>query len=373
MGIEEGPDVAKLRQLRELLPATSAGIYLDTAARGPLPAETAAAMRDADDWELRVGRATEGRDEDLAQRVEEAKAVLAALIVGDPADVTLTAGVGHALSICAWAPDWRAGDRAIVVGHHHADALRGLAERFGLDLMIVEAKRIPDKMTPRTRLVMLPHVDPSTGALLPTQPIAQATSESGTWLVLDASLSAGAIALDVTALGVDFVALPGDRWLLGPEATGALWIGPRPRAAGFMGDWAKAELGRTAVLGLARSVGWLEMYVGLEWAYARGRQLTKRLHAALSVAPGVELLTDQDALATVACFRLPAWPVEEGLAELRRRVFAVVSPTQNRTAIRASVAWFNTEEEIDRFAEAVVEIARHTPETIPRRPPLVVR
>ena len=83
----------KVARLRELLPATSAGIYLDTAYRGPLPAETAAAMREADDWELRVGRATEGRDEDLAQRVEEARAVLAALLVADPSEIVLTAGV----------------------------------------------------------------------------------------------------------------------------------------------------------------------------------------------------------------------------------------------------------------------------------------
>ena len=64
---EDSADAGKLRALRELIPATSAGIYLDTAYRGPLPAETAAAMRDADDWELRVGRASEGREEDAAQ------------------------------------------------------------------------------------------------------------------------------------------------------------------------------------------------------------------------------------------------------------------------------------------------------------------
>src|SRR6185437_11097151 len=70
-------DDAKLARLRDLLPATSAGIYLDTATFGPLPSETAAAMREADEWELKVGRPTVGRDEDMEQRVEEARAVLA--------------------------------------------------------------------------------------------------------------------------------------------------------------------------------------------------------------------------------------------------------------------------------------------------------
>ena len=80
-------DEAKVARLRELIPATSAGIYLDTAYRGPLPAETAAAMREADDWELRVGRATEGRAEDFAQRRAEAQAVIAALIGADPDEI----------------------------------------------------------------------------------------------------------------------------------------------------------------------------------------------------------------------------------------------------------------------------------------------
>jgi len=312
---------AKLRALRELLPATGAGIYLDTATRGPLPAETAAAMRDADDWELRVGRAIEGRAEDVAQRLEEARAVLAALLVADPAEITVTHGGGDALSRLA----------------------RVAAER---------------------RLALVLHVDPNTGAMADPK---QSDGDGDTLLVLDATLSAGAIPLDVATLGVDAVAFSADRWLLGPETTGALWVGPR------FGPVEQPELGRTSLVGLARSVGWLEMYVGLEWAYDRGRHLAQRLHAALSGTRGVDVTTAPESMATIVCCRLPAWPVEEVIAELRRRVFAIVGPTDDGESIRASVAWFNTEEEIDRFADAVAELARHTPVTLPRRPPLVVQ
>ena len=56
-------------------------------------------MREADDWELKVGRATVGRDEDLEQRVEEARAVLAALLVADPSEIVLTPGVDAALAL----------------------------------------------------------------------------------------------------------------------------------------------------------------------------------------------------------------------------------------------------------------------------------
>ena len=51
------PDDEKIPAIREALPSTAAGIYLNTGAAGPLPRETAHAMAEAEAWELRTGRA----------------------------------------------------------------------------------------------------------------------------------------------------------------------------------------------------------------------------------------------------------------------------------------------------------------------------
>ncbi len=288
-------DDAKLSRLRDLLPAVAAGIYLDTATFGPLPAETAAAMREADDWELRVGRATVGRDEDMEQRDEEARAVLAALLVADPSEIVLTAGVDAALALAG-----RLGDR-----DHRS--------------------------------------------------------------VIDASLAVGAVPTEAAAMGADFLAFACDKWLLGPEPTAALWISPRVGSSA-LGVARPSGLSRTAVLGLARSVGWLEMYVGLDLVYRRTAALAARLRASLLAIPGVRVLNPAPAVMT---FGVDNWTVEDTVDELRRRVFAIVGLTPDRTAVRASVGWFNTESEIDTFVGAVREIAASTPDSIPRRLPLL--
>ena len=308
-------DEEKVRQLRELLPATGAGIYLDTASRGPLSAETAAAMREADDWELRVGRVWDGRDEDVIQRHDEARAVLGALIGANPDDITITPGL---------------------------DAAAGLTERV-LGVAPEQIHRL---------------VDPATGELL-------SVSRAGTPLVIDASLAVGAVPLAVSEFDADALIFAADRWLLGPENVAAVWLKTGAAGTGM-------SLARTQLIGLARSVGWLEMYVGLDWIFERGDRLARRLHDLLSGLPDVELLTPSSAMGAIVSFRLPAWPVDQALTELRRRVFAIVNQPPGLDAIRASVAWFNTDEEIDRFAAAVAEVARHTPATLPRRETLIV-
>ena len=308
-------DDEKIARLRDLIPATSAGIYLDTAYRGPLPAETATAMREADDWELRVGRATEGRDEDVLQRHDEARAVLAALIGADLDAITVTPGIETAAALV---------ERVLGVG-------RDQIQR---------------------------HVDPWTGEVL-------AKREPGVPVVLDVSMSVGAVRVSVADLDADALIFATDRWLLGPENLASVWLRRPVEGTGM-------SIARTPLLGLARTVGWLEMYVGLEWIYERGQRLARVLHGRLSAAAGVEVVTRADAMATIVSFRIPGWPVDEALAEIRRRSFAIIGRSPDGDVIRASVAWFNTDQEIERFAAAVEEVARHTPESLPRRPTLVV-
>ena len=105
------PDAERLAAVRDGLPATAAGIYLNTGTSGPLPAETHAAMAQWSDRELRVGRANPADFPDMIARLDEARATVAALLGSDPDRVALTTSTTHGMNIATFAPDWRKGGR----------------------------------------------------------------------------------------------------------------------------------------------------------------------------------------------------------------------------------------------------------------------
>jgi L-cysteine/cystine lyase len=124
---------------------------------------------------------------------------------------------------------------------------------------------------------------------------------------------------------------------------------------------------RPSVVGFARSVGWLSMYVGLDWVYGRSAQLARAAAARLAGIAGVEVLTPRERMAGLVTFRIAGWSAQAALDELGARVFAIARAVAHLDAVRISVACFNSAEELERFAGAVELLAAHTPDTLPPR------
>ena len=114
------------------------------------------------------------------------------------------------------------------------------------------------------------------------------------------------------------------------------------------------------------------MYVGLPWVIARGTALARAAADRLASIPGVTLLTPRDRMATLVTFRIDGWPSQEAADELGTRIFSITRTIPDLDAIRISVGFFNTEDEIERFASAVELLARHTPETLPPKQRLTI-
>jgi len=369
-----GPD--RVRGLREVLTATGAGVYLATHVAGPIPAETMAAVHESDEMELRVGRAGPARDEDLEQREKEARAVAAAVLKASPERIALLHGVPEAarsVTIEVLARTDAPAPRIVLLeGIEPAivRAVRQVAEAAGATVESVT--RAPQILATDVVLVVMAHVDID-GRLADVPAVADAAHKAGARLLVDVGLSVGALDFGADALAADVVIAATHRWLLGPDALAIAWLAPH------MGDDLPARLrasagpfGRGAMLGLARSIGWLLMYVELPWAIARTEELADQLYEDLAAIDGVELSADLAAHGAVAALRIEGWDAEQAAEELSRSVFAILEVDADADVIRASVGAWNRETELARFVARVAELAEHTPETLPRRPSLTV-
>jgi len=371
------PDDEKVAAVREALPALGAGIYLDTGSVGPMPAETAAAMAEIADYELRIGRAAVDYWEGFLERLAEARGAMAAVVGADVDEIGITHSASDGVKAGVSSVALGLGDRIVttdVEGAGTLGAIRAGAARAGAEVAVVEIGPGDDDertisafeaaITPATRLVVASHVLSTNGAVLPVQRIAAIGHERGAAVVVDGSQVVGAIPVNVHDLGVDVYAIAGEKWLLGPEGTGAVWASPDAAADGLLwdGSWhaderidprvagsspnarrlEEAGHYRPAVTGFARSCGWLSMYVGLPWIHERGMAMARAAAERLARINGVQLLTPRDRMATLVTFRIRGWDADAALDEIRARTFLIARTIGRVAAIRLSVGFFTT-------------------------------
>jgi L-cysteine/cystine lyase len=402
------PDSEKVPAIRQLLPATGAGIYLNAGTCGPLPSETLHAMDEQAALELAVGRASVDGFVAFLDRMAEARAAVAALLVADPDDVALTHSTTDGINLALSSLPWVQGDRVITTSQEHPGVLgplQALRDRLGVEVEVVDVGDGGDDertlagvraaLERPARALVVSHVLWTTGAVLPVDRLGALAREAGAVSVIDGAQSAGAIPVALDELGVDAYAIPGQKWLLGPEGMGALWVRRTfadavvPASAAYLSyaSFDRSRGGtlhpgarrfeatgfhRPSVIGLARSVSWLTMYVGLAWAFERAARLAALAYDRLASIPGVAMVTPPAHGGTLVTFRIAGWTAASAAAELAPRVFAIIRDLPPIDALRISVGFWNTEEELERFAGAVELLASHTPETIPPRRTLTV-
>ncbi len=204
--------------------------YLDVAAQGPLPRASAQALRKAIEWKELPQRMPSDVYFGLPDRV---RGLLARIINAKPSEIAVTTGATTGLAAIAWGIEWKPEDEVLVAEREfpaHFTVFAPLAERGSLRLRTVrprgrflEAEDYVTAMGPHTRLVSASLVRFHDGTRLDARPLAEACRASGACLALDTSQCAGAMPLDVRALGVDFLLSSGYKWLLGPYGTGFFW------------------------------------------------------------------------------------------------------------------------------------------------------
>ena len=147
------------------------------------------------------------------------------------------------------------GDHVVTTSMEHNSLLRPLyahqKQGGGLTIVpagtdgLVDPDDIRRALTGRTRLIALGHISNVCGAIQPVDEIAAIARQAGALFLLDAAQSAGNERIDVSTTGIDLMAMPGHKGLLGPQGTGLLYVAPqvklRPLLYGGTGTHARTE------------------------------------------------------------------------------------------------------------------------------------
>ena len=300
----------------------SSRIYLDNAATSwPKPNAVWDAVSAAGKSAANAGRGGYASALAAAEIVDRARLLLARRFGGAADRTVLTLNATDALNM-AIKGILRAGDHVVTSSIEHNSVRRplaGLAAHGGITVTEVGADRdarvdaaaVVAALTPATRLVALTHASNVTGVHSDIESVAAACRERGVLFLVDAAQTAGAVPIDIDAIGIDLLAIPGHKGLLGPLGTGALLVGARLAETGA--DWTpwreggtgtssqsphqpetfpeRLEAGSPNVPGIAGLVAALE-YLDSEGASAlaeRTRQVAGRLLEGLLRIDGVEV------------------------------------------------------------------------------------
>jgi L-cysteine/cystine lyase len=347
-------------EARAQFPVLERYAYLNAGSTGPLPLAAVQAARGILERDLARGRSGPQFIEDVRERRERVRAGIAAVLGAPPELVALADSTTRGCQIVALGLALGPADEVVTSNEEHFGLLAQL-HASGARVVVTEADEdaLLAAVTPRTRLIAVSHVVWTTGRRLDPAGLRR---PDGPPLLVDGAQSAGAIPVDLA--GADFYTVSAQKWLCGPEPTGALFVRdpqrlrvampspfstkthdgsgpfePKDGAARFDSGW----IAGPALAGLEAA---LEVHP--EWRYDAAAAATARCRELLE--PLVEVVTPAGH-STLVSFRPPGDPADLVAALAERDV--VVREMPGRNLVRASCGWWTSEEDLRRLVDGL--------------------
>lgn len=384
-------DAEKVAAIRAELPVTGRYLYFNAGTNGPLPQRSHDALVATSALELSEGRIGSEAFTRFLQNLGDTRASVATLLGCDPAEIALTHNTTEGMNIALMGLHWQPGDEVVTSVAEHPGGLYPvylLHQRYGVRIRMTRIalpghdplEELRAALSPRTKAVVLSHVSWATGMVLPVRALADLAHSVGALFICDAAQSAGMVPSNVYALGVDAYACSGQKWLCGPDGTGALFVrrdrwadiqqtfisyfGIQPGMSDHDGHYVPASSAQRydvatiypgGLKALRESLRWIGDEIGWDWVYQRIATLGHYCYDALATLDGVTMMTPRDQMAGLVHFRV------EGIApaELTTALTAanmLIRDTHDPEANRVSTGFYNTEAEIDRLRQTIEQL-----------------
>jgi cysteine desulfurase / selenocysteine lyase len=331
--------------------------------------------------------------------VEHVYDAAASLINAHPDEIAIVENATRAWDMAFYSVPLGPGDRILTAMAEYASnyiAYLQVAARTGAVIEVIpddesgqlSVDALRQMIDEQVKLIAITHVPTNGGLVNPAAAVGRVAREAGIPYLLDACQSVGQLPVDVEAIGCDMLSATGRKYLRGPRGTGflyvrrallerlvppfldlhaATWVARdayeiRPDARRFE-NW---ETNYATKIGLGVAIDYARSW-GIETTWGRIRALATLLRDRLGAMPGVTVRDSGAERCGIVTFTMaghePARLVDELLAQGINVSFTTVRGTRldmearGLTAmVRASVHYYNSEGEIERFCTALAAV-----------------
>jgi L-cysteine/cystine lyase len=346
--------VATFEDVRAAYPVLEHVAYLNTGTNGPLARATVEAILAEELVDLAQGRGGEPYFSRALAMRDEVRAKLASHLGAEPSQVALTRSTTDGCNIVVAGLGLGPADEIVTTDVEHF-GLIGPLHASGAKVVAAPEDKVLEAVTERTRLIAISHVSWATGNALDPAAI---KAETGLPVLVDGAQSAGAIAVEAAA--VDYYAVSCQKWLCGPDVTGALVVArPDELQVALPSYFAQTEhepdgsytvrdgaerfdsgwIGTPSLAGLSAALD-----VHPDWRFERIAEMAAKCRS--EVAERFEVIT-KPSQAGLVTFRPKSDPTE--LVEKLRSEGVIVRELPGRNLIRVSCGYWTSDDDLERL------------------------
>ncbi len=318
---------------------------------------------------------------------DEYRGPMAEFIGAPMSSLALVRNATEGLNYVANGLDMKPGEQVLTTDEEHTSAMSAWnlkAKRYGTDLKQVRLPKPPKNKqqildildagrTDKTRVVMISHVNTSTGCVMPVKEICAWARQHGILSLVDGAHAVGMIPVNVTDMGCDFYVSSPHKWLLTPKGCGLIYV--RDEVCDRLwntiatGAWSDKSIraarfqlfGSTNVSILAGMKASLDLWktLGPDRIYGRIREMHAYMKKRVAELPGAEIQSapGEEFTAGICAVNFPKldrMKMQDWMYHKKRIRIRGTSATR----LRLSTHIYHSTADLDRFIEAAKEFLK---------------
>jgi L-cysteine/cystine lyase len=375
-----------IEKIREYFPQFKNVIYFNTGSSGPLPVPVIEEIMRYMEITKNEGSASPLLYDEIGKLNLRHK--IADFLKVREHEICLTHSTSDGLGIVFSGIDWKKGDEIVAVYPEYISGMldcQNIEKQYGVKLKIVKTdekafiveEKIIKEINEKTKLVLISHVNYHNGQRLDCNKICKSAKEKNSMVIIDGAQSVGAIPVNIKDIDPDFYVFPAQKWLLGEEGMGGLYVKKEALShinPGRMGynsvekfspsegfilhrGARRFEVGTPCTASYFAFSGAIDFYnmIGEEFICSRIEKLASYLKEKLYEIKGVNIITpiETEKSSGLVSFTIQAIDMNNIVTELYRSKKIIIRSIPYPECLRISVHYFNTEEEIDILIEAL--------------------